>query len=424
MNEIWEPYKNLLGTDVIDQLFQIAKLLKDAKIVHVNSTREGGGVAEILNKMVPLMSGLGLNTRWEVIEGTSSFYRCTKTFHNLFQGKKSSLCDASLLKEYEEVNAKNAAKLQPILQDADFVMIHDPQPMAMIQHFPKRKGKWIWRCHIDTSPASRAIWKYLRPYIDRFDASVFSLDNFNQVFPHPVYVIPPSIDPFAEKNIDLDPGEVSETLKKFNVDIDRPIVLQVSRFDAFKDPLGVIQAFHLVKKYNPDIQLILAGGGAADDPEGAAILKEVETAAQGDPDIHILDLPPDAHRTINALQRGANVVLQKSIKEGFGLTVTEALWKMKPVIAGNTGGIRIQVINHYTGLLVNTPEGAANRLRYLLLNPERGKELGTAGKRLVRENFLITRHLRDYLTMFATLVHPPGDRIDLSKKPEQPQKTQ
>jgi trehalose synthase len=412
MTDAWEPYKNLLGLEVVQQLFQIAATLKGAKIVHVNSTRVGGGVAEILNKMVPLMTGLGLNASWEIVEGNEPFYQCTKTFHNLFQGTGDTLPSAELLRNYEEVNKKNSEKLTS-LKDADFVMIHDPQPLALIKHFPDRKGKWIWRCHIDTSQAPRSIWRYCRPFIDQFNASVFSLENFDQPLPHPVYIIAPSIDPFSEKNIELDSEEVQNTIKSFNINVKKPLIVQISRFDSFKDPKGVIKAFQLSKKYHPGIQLVLAGGGATDDPESDFVLKESIAAAQGDPDIHILNLPPDAPRVINALQRGADIVLQKSTKEGFGLTVTEALWKMKPVIAGNTGGIRIQVMNHYTGFLVNTPEGAANRMRYLLQNPDIGKECGIAGKKLVKENFLITRHLREYLSMFTTLMNATEDRIYL-----------
>ena len=417
MNEtIWQPYKNLLGSEIIDQLFQIAKLLKGAKIIHVSSAYQGGGVAEILDKMVPLMVGLGLDVKWKVIEGTDLFFQCTKTFHNLLQGQNIAFPSPSQIRNYEEVNEKNASALASELQEADFVMIHDPQPAAIIKHFSKRKGKWIWRCHVDASSAHRSIWKYLRQFVDQFDASVFSLDNFNQLLPHPIYIIPPSIDPLSEKNIDLDAEEFQRVLHQFNIDTTRKIILQVSRFDRFKDPKGVIEAYNLAKRFTPGLQLILAGGSAPDDPESGAILKELQEIAQPDPNIHILDLPPNSHRIINAFQRGADVILQKSIKEGFGLTITEALWKMKPVVAGNVGGIPLQVINHYTGLLVNTPEGAANRVRYLLQYPKLGAELGIAGRRLVKENFLITRHIRDYLTLMATLSHVNEERIELTQK--------
>lgn len=402
---IWEPYKTLLGAETIETLFMLAKSLKGAKIVHVNSTHYGGGVAEILHKMVPLMNGLGLNARWEAIEGNELFFECTKTFHNLFQGQKSSFPDSSLLRNYELENERNAAKLAPILQEADFVFIHDPQPLSMIKYLPERKGKWIWRCHIETSCAPQKLWQYLRTFINLFDASVFSLDNFNQALPHPIYLIPPSIDPLSEKNIELSQNEVIEKLKEFKIDPDRKFIAQISRFDRFKDPVGVIWAFQWAKKYHPGLQLVLAGGSAADDPESMAVLNEIQALAKNDPDIFVLNLPPTSHRIINALQRGAEIILQKSIKEGFGLTVAEALWKMKPVIAGNTGGIRLQVLDQITGVLVNTPEGAARQIRSLLQMPEKGREWGLAGKRLVKENFLITRHLRDYLTLMLSNNH-------------------
>lgn len=412
---ILDLYKNLVGVDVTEQLYQMAALFKGIKIVHINSTKEGGGVAEILQKMIPLTNELGIEAQWEVIQGDAEFYNCTKMFHNLMQGKSEAHPRPSLLKKFEEVNKKNAEILAPILQEADFVVIHDPQPLPLIQHLPERKGKWIWRCHIDCSHPDYATWKYLRSFVEKYDASIFSLENFAQPLSHPIYLIPPSIDPFSEKNIELDPEEIQGVLKQFNIDIERPIVLQVSRFDRFKDPLGVIEAYKHAKKSSPNLQLILAGGGADDDPEGAVVLEEVKSSANGDPDIHVLFLPPTSHRTINALQRGADIVLQKSIREGFGLTVTEALWKTKPVIGGNTGGIRLQVINHHTGFLVNTPEGAGYRIRYLLQNPQKIKELGTKGKKLVKDHFLLTRHLREYLTLMSTLLFPDGDRIDLSK---------
>lgn len=415
-NEFLAPYSALLGPQVMDQLYQFAGLLKKIKVVHVNSTKEGGGVAEILTKMVPLMNAVGLETRWEIIKGNSNFFECTKRFHNLLQGKQEAYPTAELLQEYEAINVKNAEDLRPILEEADMVVIHDPQPLSMITHFPKRKGKWIWRCHIDASTPSRRLWKYLRNFIEQFDATIFSLRDFTHPLRIPIFLIAPSIDPFSEKNIELDQEEIAAVQKKYGIDPSKPNILQVSRFDRFKDPLGVIQAYHLAKKFYKPLQLILAGGGASDDPEGEAILREVKAAAQNDPDVHVLFLPSDAHREINALQRGANIVLQKSIREGFGLTVTEALWKGKPVIGGNTGGIRQQVIDNYTGFLVNTPEGAALRIRYLLDDPEKGLEMGKAGKLHVKEHFLITRNLREYLTVFATLLNPGKDRIDLSQK--------
>jgi trehalose synthase len=322
----------------------------------------------------------------------------------------------SLLKVYEDTLAANAEELRPVLQEADFVFIHDPQPALLDWLIPERQGKWIWRCHIDLSHPYRRVWKYVRRMVSDYNASIFSLSHFARMLPHTQYLIPPSIDPLSEKNMDLDPGEVHDVLDRFDLDPERPILLQVSRFDRFKDPLGVIQAYRLAAQFTPGLQLVLAGGGAADDPEGAAVLEEVRTAAGDALDIKVLLLPADAHRTINALQRGADIVLQKSLKEGFGLTVTEGMWKGKPVIGGNTGGIRIQVVNHYTGFLVDTPEGAALRIRYLLQDRMKIQEMGRKAKEFVRENFLITRHLRDYLTLMVGLMHgAEGDRIELGK---------
>jgi trehalose synthase len=258
------------------------------------------------------------------------------------------------------------------------------------------------------------VWKYLRKFVAGYDASIFSLADFAQPLPHPQYLIPPSIDPLSNKNIDLEEGEISAVASKFNLDRSRPIMLQVSRFDRFKDPLGVIKAYKLTKSFLPNIQLVLAGGSADDDPEGEEVLNEVRVAAQSDPDIHILVLQPDVHRTINALQRIADIVLQKSLREGFGLTVTESLWKGKPVIGGDTGGIRLQVINHQTGFCVNTPEGAALSIRYLLHHPERIAEMGGKAREFVRENYLITRHLKEHLTLMVKLIYNnSSDRIEI-----------
>ena len=413
MNNLLLDYKNLLGSEITHQLGLIANTLKGIKIVHVNSTREGGGVAEILEKMVPLTRALGIDTKWEVIQGDSDFFQCTKMFHNGLQGKKTFLQD-SLLRKFEEINAANAEALRHQLEEADIVIIHDQQPSPLIKHFPNRKGKWIWRCHVDASRPARNVWNYLRQFIIHYDASIFSLVDFTQNLPHPMYIIPPSIDPLSEKNIELGASERQSIYQRFGIDSTRPFILQVSRFDRFKDPVGVIEAYRLAKKFKPNLQLVLAGGGAPDDPEGEIVLNEVKNASQGDPDIHILFLPADSHRTINALQREAVIVLQKSLKEGFGLTVTEALWKGKPVIGGNCGGIRLQVIDHHTGFLVNTPEGAAHRIRYLLEYPAKVEEFGIKGHEFVKNNFLITRHLLEYLNLMVTLLKPADERIEFN----------
>ncbi len=412
MSSILEKYAAIAGSDVIDQLHQLVSPLKGIKVVHVNSTRAGGGVAEILHKLVPLKKELGINVSWEVIEGGPSFFAATKNFHNALQGNRLEIPD-SLLKEYEKTNIENAERLRSKLNDADIVFIHDPQPAPLLNLCPNRKGKWIWRCHIDVSRPNRSVWKYLRNYIKDYDASIFSLAAFAQSLPHPEYLIPPSIDPLSEKNIELPEKEIESTVRGLGIDVKRPFMLQVSRFDSFKDPVGVIKAYRLTKHFAPTLQLVLAGGEAADDPESAKVLDEVRLAANDEKDIHILLLPADAHRKINALQRAADLVLQKSIREGFGLTVTEAMWKGKPVIGGDTGGIRLQVVNHHTGFLVKTPEGVALRARYLLFHTDKRLEMGRKAKAFVRDNYLLTRHLREYLILMVSLIYGQKERIEL-----------
>jgi trehalose synthase len=404
-----ERYATAAGTGVIHHLQQLAEPLKGARVIHVNSTREGGGVAEILQKLLPLKQALGIDARWEVISGSPTFYECTKSFHNALQGTQTSITDP-LLETYRQTNAETAEKLRPLLEEADFVFIHDPQPAALLAHLPKRRGKWIWRCHIDASRPYRPVWKYLKKWVTPYDASIFSLPEFAQPLPHPQYIIAPSIDPLSEKNRDLPATEVDNIFERFGLDPDLPIILQVSRYDRFKDPVGVIRAFKLASRLSP-MQLVLAGGEAKDDPEGAAVLNEVRQAAGDDPRIHVLLLPSDAHRSINALQRAATIVVQKSLREGFGLTVTEGMWKGKPVIGGDTGGIRLQVFDQYTGFLVRTPEGAALRIRYLLQRRRLLEEMGQRAKRFVAENFLITRHLREYLTLQLSLQQTAQQRM-------------
>jgi len=414
MNSLIESYAPYTGFDVIQQLQELAVPLKGLRVVHVSSTKEGGGVAEILHRMIPLMNDLGIDTTWEVLEGNPDFYQCTKMFHNGMQGDQVQISD-KLLEVYEETNRQNADCLRDTLRDADVVFIHDPQPAALLKHIDDRQGKWIWRCHIDASKPYRPVWKYLRKHVNNYDASVFSLAAFAQPLPHPIYLIPPSIDPLTDKNIELDEHELKLVYEQFDIDPLRPLLVQVSRFDRFKDPVGVIQAYRLAKRFIPGIQLVLAGGGASDDPEGQIVLEEVRAAAMGESDIHVLELPNDAHRTINALQHAATIIIQKSLKEGFGLTVTEGMWKKKPVIGGDTGGIRLQVVNHHTGFLVNSPGGAAMRIRYMLKNQGKLVEMGVKAQEFVRENFLITRHLREYMTLMLSLVHGSKHRIDLNE---------
>jgi len=411
LQKMMAEYEAATSPSVMHQLQQLAAPLKGARVLHINSTKEGGGVAEILHKLIPLKQALGIKADWEIITGNQEFYQCTKGFHNALQGMRQSIPE-KLLQNYEKTNRENGERLNSKLKEADFVFIHDPQPAPLLKLTPDRKGKWIWRCHIDASKPYRNVWKYLREWIIPYDASIFSLPEFAQPLPHPQYIIPPSIDPLSEKNCPLPDYEIKNIFTEFGLDPQLPLITQVSRYDRFKDPVGVIEAFKLASKLTP-LQLVLAGGGASDDPEGEIVLNEVKQASSGAANIHVLLLPADANRTINALQRASDIILQKSIREGFGLTVSEGMWKGKPVIGGDTGGIRLQVIDHYTGFLVRTPEGAALRTRYLLHRRDKLEEMGMRAKRFVRENFLITRHLREYLTLMLGLTNEDDDRIEV-----------
>lgn len=401
MDKTLHDYEAVVGPEAISQLWQLADDLKGASVVHVNSTKEGGGVAEILAWLNPLMNELGLKTSWEVIEGNPDFFNVTKSFHNGLQGTPVTLSER-MIHAYESTVEQNAERLREKLEAADFVVIHDPQPAHLLHLCPNRRGKWIWRCHIDASHPNRRVWNYIRSQVTGYDASVFSMPQFAQRLPHPQFLIAPSIDPLSEKNCELPEEEIQATLDRYGISRDLPLLTQVSRFDRFKDPVGVIHAFNLLNGA-VDAQLVLAGGGATDDPEGAAVLEEVREAAKGNDRIKVLLLPPDAHRTINALQRASAIIIQKSLQEGFGLTVTEAMWKGKPVIGGNIGGIRLQIHNHHTGYLVDTPEGASLRIRELLHRPEKIHRIGHTARKFVTENFLLNRHLREYLTLMLGL---------------------
>lgn len=417
MENLLDQYARVVGDEVINHLRQLAHPLKGMKILHINSTKEGGGVAEILNRLIPLKQELGIDAEWEIITGEREFYQCTKKFHNTLQGDRDEITP-SLLQVYENTNRNNFDRLRSKLEEADVVFIHDPQPAPLLRHALSRKGKWVWRCHIDVSHPYRPVWKYLSQYVKDYDASIWSLSSFVQSLSHPMYLIPPSIDPLSAKNVEIPEKEIQYFLESWGLKTNVPIITQVSRFDRFKDPIGVIKSYRLIKNYVP-VQLVLAGGSASDDPEGQQVLDEVKSFAGDDPDVHILELPPDAHRAINALQRGSEIIVQKSLKEGFGLTVTEGLWKGKPVIGGDVGGIKLQVINHFTGFRVNTPEGAAMRIRYLLKHPDIRETMGKNARQFVLDNFLITRHLREYLTLTVALVFGSREKIELKLPPQE-----
>jgi len=393
-------YEDIVGCPEIEEILTLANKLKGFSVVHVNSTWKGGGVAEILQSIVPLFNLVGIDCRWEVIEGTEKFFRITKFFHNLLQAlplKEEEGVTQDMLDEYIRVNEENIKKID---LTSDAVIIHDPQPAALIE--AKKNNRWIWRCHIDLSNPDKKVWGFLSAYIKRYDAAIFSMQEFVQPLPFICYIIPPSIDPFSEKNKELSVWQIEGILKKLKISQERPTLLQVSRFDYFKDPIGVIRVYRKVKK-KIDCQLVLAGGEARDDPEGPEIFRQVKKEAQGDPDIHILNLAPDSFIEINALQRSADIVIQKSLKEGFGLTVTEALWKARPVVGSNVGGIKLQIKEGENGFLVNSVEEAADKVEYLLRNPSCARKMGEAGKRVVKDKFLITRHLKDYLRLIGDI---------------------
>lgn len=400
-------YIAVVGKRYINQLKRLAEPLQGLKVLNVNSTKEGGGVAEILNRTVPLMRELGLDVRWEIIEGDPQFFRATKAMHNSLQGDRITIPDDDLY-HYLDVNRRHGEKID---FDVDVVVIHDPQPAALIEN--RREGQhWVWRCHIDIARPWRDTWAFLKKYVEQYDCSIFSMSKFSQNLPHPQYIIAPAIDPLSEKNREILDTEAREIVEGLGVKTDMPLIVQVSRFDRFKDPIGVIRAFRITRKFN-ECRLILAGGGATDDPEGEEVYRQVLAESEGDPDIYIIMLPPDAHRIINAIQAMATIVVQKSTKEGFGLTVTEGMWKAKPVIGGAVGGITTQIFEYLTGFLVHSVEGAAYRMRYALNRPEMMKKVGKNAKELVRTNYLITRNVRDYLILFHSINHNHAETIQL-----------
>ncbi len=393
-----EEYVAITGQSVIDDLRLLGGKLKGKVVQHINSTSVGGGVAEILSRMVPLLRELGMDSRWDLIKGGEQFFEVTKKFHNALHGRTQDIAQSDF-DIFMETSLKNIKEVNIY---GDVVFVHDPQPIALIQK--KGNNKWIWRCHVDVSNPDQKVWGFLRGFVTQYDSAVFSAPSFAQKLPIRQFLISPSIDPLSDKNKEL-PQEVIDTvLAKYNIITDKPIITQISRFDRLKDPLGVIEAYLLVKKYI-DCQLILAGGTATDDPEGLEVLEEVKAKAKLDPDIHILLLPQNDIE-VNALQRASTVIMQKSLKEGFGLTVAEGLWKAKPVVASNVGGIPLQIKHKYSGLLCHSIDGAAFALKQLLNSPEYAKKLGENGREHIRNNFLLTRHLRDYMLVFLSLYHP------------------
>lgn len=400
-----DDYADPAGREAVERVREAAEPLRGSRLLQVSSTPFGGGVAELLHTHVPLLNDLGIETTWMVIEGTDEFFAVTKAVHNALQGAEQRLTERMQAVYWDRVRA-NAAGLP---RDFDFVLIHDPQPAALlpaVEEDGARKGRWLWRCHIDLSATYRPVWEFFEPIVNRFDATIFTADEFVQPgVTEPVRaVISPSIDPLSLKNADISPASVLETAEPLGLDARRPLVVQVSRFDPWKDPLGVIDAYRLVKKELPDVQLVMIGSLAHDDPEGMRYLELTNEHAAGDPDIHLLtDLDGVGDESVNAVQRLADVVVQKSLREGFGLVVAEAMWKGKPVVGGDVGGIRLQIRDGENGYLVDGTLACAEAISRLLREPDLRERMGAEGRRIVRRRFLSTRELEDHLRLIASL---------------------
>ena len=386
----------------MDEIRALAEPLAGRRVLHLSATAFGGGVAEINYTLVPLMQDAGLEVEWRIIRGADDFFNVTKTIHNALQGHPQGLSEShqEIFGRYQELNARD------LTADYDFIIVHDPQPVGLIDHFPDSKAQWIWRGHIDFSTPNQEVLEFLLPSIARYDATIFHLPEYAPRAPGlpPAYIWPPAIDPLAPKNMALSPEDAAYIVDQFGIDVERPMLTQVSRFDPWKDPLGVIDAYRLVKEEIPEVQLALVGSMAHDDPEGWEYYNATVEYAAGDPDIYILsNLNNVGSVEVNAFQVHSRVVIQKSIREGFGLTVSEALWKARPTVAGRVGGIVVQIADGETGRLVDSAEQCAAACLETLRDPETARIRALRGKEYVRTHFLTPRLLRDWLTLFNRL---------------------
>jgi len=394
-------YTHLAGKPLVEDIRELAKELEGLKVLHLSATAFGGGVSEILYTLIPLMNDVGIEAEWQVMLGREEFYNVTKRLHNALQGNPDSLSEDEW-KIFERFNALNATEIS---SGWDVIIVHDPQPAGIRQHVPEKGSRWIWRCHIDLSTPNPDATEHLVPLVSEYDNTVFHLRDYvpdgMDADGDGVRICPPAIDPLSPKNMALSPEDAAFVCDQFGIDVDRPLLCQVSRFDPWKDPMGVIDAYRVVKAELPEVQLALVGSMALDDPEGWEFFNSTMAYADADPDIHILNnLNNVGAIEVNAFQSQADVVIQKSTREGFGLTVSEALWKARPFIGGHVGGIPLQVQDGETGFLVRTPEECADRSLRILREPDLGKRLGRTGKEHVRRNFLTPRLLRDWLRIF------------------------
>jgi trehalose synthase len=390
-----EDYRQVAPPGAVDIILKLAERVRGRRFLHVSGGRFGAGAPETLQTLVPLLNDVGVDAAWEITGGDPVFYATAAALQAALEGDERVLDDEAL-DHWVEMNRINAKKLR---LDADVALVHDVQPASIVGSRPGG-SRWVWRCHFDCSAPQRRAWSVFRGLLDQYDGAVFSLPRFGRRLGIPQYVVPPSIDPLSEKNRELAPREVARILQALGVAQDRPLLVQIGPFTRAADPLGVVNAYRLVKKHHP-VRLVLAGTGG-DDPQSADVLAELRRASEHDSDIIVRELPPDAHLQINALQRAATIVLQKSVHERFGLGAAEAMWKGKPVVGGVAGGLTQQIVYDVTGYTVHSVEGAAFRVRHLLNNPELAARMGAAGRELVRRQFLVTRHLTDYL---ALLIH-------------------
>jgi trehalose synthase len=398
-----DDYRSIVGDVVVEQLRERVKALQGARVLHINATAFGGGVAEILTTLVPLMRDLGLDAEWQIIQGSDEFFTVTKACHNGLQGMDIPFTKA-MKDTWRAFNKRNAQELEGAY---DFIVVHDPQP-AGLHHFHEALdgAHWIWRCHIDTSQPNPAFWDFFAPYINAYHAAIFTLQDYVNPGIHADHLafIAPTIDPLSPKNAPIPSEEADNTVCGFGIDANKPLITQVSRFDPWKDSLGVIDAYRLIKGRIPEVQLALVGSMASDDPEGWYYLDRTSRHAGEDDDIYILhNFHGVGAYEVGCFQTASDVVIQKSTREGFGLVVSEALWKGKPVVGGNVGGIPLQVIDGETGYLVDSVKSCAEKTHYLLEHPQAAQAMGTAGREHVRKNFLITRHLMDYIELFIKL---------------------
>jgi trehalose synthase len=394
-------YTSIVGRPLVDEIMERAKRLKGKRILHLSATAFGGGVSEILYTIVPLMADVGLDVSWQVIYGREEFFNATKVMHNALQGHPQDLTPEQwgIWKHYNEINARE------LMDEWDAIIVHDPQPAAIASLVPAKASHWIWRCHIDLSTPNPATLEVLLPYLDEYPAAVFHLPDYvPPSIDGRARIVPPAIDPLAPKNMAFSPDDAVYICGQFGIDVDRPLLVQVSRFDPWKDPLGVIDAHRIVQAQMPGVQLALVGSMATDDPEGWDYFNATVAHADGDPDIYILNNFNNVGAIeVNAFQSHADVVIQKSTREGFGLTVSEAIWKARPFIGGDVGGIPLQVSDGESGFLVSSPEECARRALEILADPGLGKRLGRAGKESVRRRFLSPRLLRDWLALFEDI---------------------